>query len=74
MAKARARKKRSDRSSEVYPASMEHRDWATVWLALKSFRTFTGSMQYSGLAKAHNQSAQALDALKRLNRYKAAAG
>jgi len=71
MAKAKARGKKADCNREAYPVDQERRDWALIWLALKSFRTFTGSMQFLGLRTAHGQSAEALDALKRLNRYRA---
>ena len=52
---------------QVYTVARERQDWATVWVALRAWKTFCGSRVYSGLAEANKRAADALDALKRLN-------
>jgi len=63
--------KGEDREDQVYSITDERTDWATVWTALRQFRTFTSSRMYGGLAASHKRTDEALDALKRLNDHRA---
>ncbi len=62
-----ARSEGESQEDAVYTVVDEQRDWATVWTALRSYRSFTQPRAYSGLQAAYNRSGDALQALVRLN-------